>query len=146
MEKFNLISQGLNQLSFIGSLIGGFALSLAAGIISKSEKNKVASWTVGFAISVTSSMMVCVIGWSMASFRLYLLSANSSVERLESIGSKLDGLSEHLGLLFLASIFLFFVSLGLSGWNLSRNVGIATTTIAFLAAVAGVFVIIPFLG
>ncbi len=146
MEKYNLIAQGLNQLAFIGSIIGGFSLALAAAIISKAEKNKVASWTVGFAISVTSGILVCVIGWSMAAFRLHLLSANNSFAQLEKLSFKIDVLSEYLSLLFLASIFLFFVSLGLSGWNISKRVGIITSIIAFLAAMAGASVIAPFLG
>lgn len=145
MDKYNLLAQGLNQLAFIGSIIGGFSVALAAAIISKSEKSKVASWTVGFAITTSSSMMVCVIGWSLAAFRLHFFSATEKLEQLDRIGYKIDALSEYLGLLFLLSILLFFVSLALSGWNISRKLGIITTVIVVLCAIAGFLVIIPFL-
>ena len=81
----------------------------------------------------------------MAAFRHHILSANNSIELLEKLGFKVDVLSQYLGLLFVASIFLFFVSLGLSDWNLSRKVGIITSIIAFLAAIAGASVIVLFL-
>lgn len=145
MEKFDLIAQALNQLAFIGTIIGGFALSLAAGIIAKPEKNKFASWTIGFSIAVTASMLVCVLGWSMASFRLYLFSANKNISRLIKTGFTIDELSQFLGLLFLIGIFLFFISLGLSGWNYSQTVGIVTSVIAGLAMIIAVIAILPFL-
>lgn len=146
MERYNSLAQGLNQLAFIGSIIGGFTLTLTAAIISKSEKNRAASWTLGFAVSVTACMLICVIGWSMAAFRLHLLFSSNYFDKLEKMGYRIDSISQYLGLLFLTGIFLFFITLGISGWNISRKLGLITSTIAAIAAIVGWFVIIPFLG
>ena len=62
-----------------------------------------------------------------------------------ALSASLNSMNLRLSLAFTVSILLFFTCLGLSGWIRSRNLGIASTCIAVLAAIATLLVMSPFM-
>ena len=59
--------------------------------------------------------------------------------------ASLNPMHSRLSLLFIAGMFLFLATLGLSGWIRSRSLGILSSVVAFVSGVALMLVLSKFL-
>ena len=121
------------QLAFISALIGGFSLAFLTQLLAAHPERRVVSWTIGFAMAATAGLTVCVLGWTLSAGYISDPAAQAEMARLSVM---LTHLHRRLSLAFVGSMLLFLVSLGLCGWIRSRVMGVVSTTIALIAAVA----------
>ena len=145
MQKPELTAEIFRQLAFISALVGGFAFAFVGVLLVAPLQSRIVSWTAGISMAASSGLVVCALGWSLgASVVLVGASMEAGAER-SSLSASLNIMHLRLSLTFVVSISLFLSSLGLSGWVRSRNLGIASTCIAVLAAIASVLVLAPFM-
>lgn len=123
------------QLAFISALIAGFSLTFLVQLLTAESKRRVVSWTIGFSLAATASMIVCALGWTLSAAVVVDPRAQAQFARWSS---SLGLLHHRLSLTFSSGILLFLVGLGLCGWIRSRVVGVVSTTIALIAAAAAI--------
>ncbi len=133
------------QLAFISALIGGFAFAFVGVLLTAPSRGRVVEWAAGTALATAAGLMVCVVGWTLMASQVFMAAPAKPGEGAFQFSASLNTLHSRLSLLFIAGIFLFLASLGLSGWVRSRALGIVSTSIALLAGVALIFVLFPFL-
>ncbi|MEO1654619.1 MAG: hypothetical protein AAFU64_13825 [Bacteroidota bacterium] len=125
------------QLALISAILGGFAFTFLATILSMSQKAKIIDFT--FIISVISSILffISALGWSLMAMSVKV--AQDPV--------KLAFADKHrlLSLLFIAGVFSLVSSLGLSGWIRSRRMGIITTFVALLGLITIFYILRDFI-
>jgi hypothetical protein len=145
MQKPELIAEIFRQLAFVSALVGGFAFAFVGVLLVAPLQSRIVSWTAGISMAASAGLVVCALGWSLgASVVLVGASMEAGAER-SSLSASLNIMHLRLSLAFVVSILLFLSSLGLSGWIRSRDLGIVSTCIAVLAAIASVLVLSPFM-
>jgi hypothetical protein len=145
MLKPELTAEMFRQLAFISALVGGFAFAFVGVLLVAPVQSRVVSWTAGISMAASSGLVVCALGWSLgASVVLVGASMEAGADK-SSLSASLNIMHLRLSLAFIVSILLFLISLGLSGWIRSRNLGIVSTCIAVLAAISSLLVLSPFM-
>jgi hypothetical protein len=137
-SQFESQAEFYRQLAFISALVGGFALTFLAQMIAIGSQRRIVGWTIGFSAAAASGLMVCTLGWSLSApaavtpgMHAYAASSPNVLAQLHFV----------MCLLFLSSLLLFLISLGLSGWIRSRALGVVLCTIAGIAATGMVVVV-----
>ncbi len=120
------------QMAFISALIGGFSFSFIGVLLSIAERQRMINSTIIIAMLAASGMIVCTLGWTMSISFTHQL---TDIENPE-MPLFLRQLHRFLSLIFITSILLFLVSLGLSGWIRSRTLGIISSIISTGAVLA----------
>lgn len=123
------------QLAFISALIAGFSLTFLVQLLMAENKRRVVSWTIGFALAATASMIVCALGWTLSAA---VVIAPRVQEDLARWSGNLSLLHSRLSLTFIVGILLFLVGLGLCGWIRSRVLGVVSSAIALIAAATAI--------
>jgi hypothetical protein len=145
MPKPELIAEAFRQLAFISALVGGFAFAFVGVLLVAPSQSRVVSWTAGISMSASAGLVVCALGWSLGA-SVVMIGANMDTGADKSaLSASLNNMHLRLSLMFIVSILLFFTCLGLSGWIRSRVLGVVSTCIAVLAAIASALVLLPFL-
>lgn len=130
------------QLAFISALIGGFALTFLVQLLTTDTQRRIVSWTIGFALAASAGLIVCALGWTLGAAYLANPAAQAEMARLSTL---LTDLHKHLSTTFVGSLLLFLVSLGTCGWVRSKTMGIVSTLIASIAAIASVLILRMFI-
>ncbi len=128
------------QMAFISALIGGFAFSFVGVLLSLPEKRRIINWVIAITIAASSGMIICTLGWTMSSFNAYQLVFEKAV-----LPAFFKPMHQILSLTFIASLLLFLVSCGLSGWIRSRRLGILSSMIALFAIIGALFILSYFI-
>lgn len=136
--KVQAAAELFRQLAFISALLGGFSLGFLVQLLATNPERRIASWTIGFSIAASAGLIVCVLGWTLSAATI--LGSMTEPEMVQ-LSTKLTLLHRRLSLAFIGSLLLFLVSLGLCGWIRSRAMGIVSSAIASIAAVASLFII-----
>ena len=145
MPTPELQAELFRQLAFISALIGGFAFTFVGVLLVATDKSRFVSWTAAVSIATCAGLVICALGWSLGASLVLIGAATTVGADVSALSASLRSMHLRLSLAFIVSIFLFFVSLGLSGWIRSRILGLASTGIALLAVIAAAFVLLPFL-
>lgn len=132
------MAEFFRQFAFINALLGGFAFSFLGVLLSSQTKHRV----VGAAIAITAGAAACFIIATLGATFSAAAAANAGAAALPA---SIVGLRKPMSLIFLGGVFFLLVSLGLSGWLRSRNLGLVTTLIALLTAVGAFFMLAPFI-
>lgn len=123
------------QLAFITAILGGFSITFLSVLLTASAKHHMINWIVGVTTVAATCFVLSAVG---STFSAVIASYN------DPLPSDIEALHEPLSLLFLGGSVLLFTVLGMSGWIRSRRLGIATTVIAALGLIGGLFIIAPF--
>lgn len=124
------------QLAFITAILGGFAITFLSVLLTASATHRVINWIVCATTAAAVCLVLSAVG---ATFSAVIASY------ADPLPSDVEALHEPLSLLFLGGTALLFAVLGMSGWVRSRRLGIATTVIAALGLIGGLFIIAPFI-
>ena len=127
--RIEVMAELFRQLAFISALIGGFSLAFLVQLLVAHIERRIADWTIGFSMAATGGLIVCAVGWTLSAV-VIIDPAQAETMRLSGT---LTRLHMRLSDVFVLSLFLFFVSLGLCGWIRSRVMGIVSSTIALVA-------------
>jgi hypothetical protein len=133
--KPDMLLEVFRQTAFISAVVGGFIFGFVAVFLTSSCRKRIVGWTAVLAIASAVGFLICVLGWTMGIPRLQILVSEQPNEILNTLFKPLTELHRLLSLVFIASMFLFIVSLGISGWVRSKTVGIASCTLAGIAFV-----------
>lgn len=125
----------------MSALIAGFSLTFLVQLLTAESKRRVVNWTIGFSLAATAGMIVCALGWTLSAAVIIDPRAQEDFARWSGV---IGHLHRRLSLTFSSGIFLFLVGLGLCGWVRSRMMGIISSTIALLAAVAALLILRQF--
>ena len=145
MPKPELLAELFRQLAFISALVGGFAFTFVGVLLVAPAQRRVVSWTAGTSMVASAGLVVCALGWSLGASTVMVGASLAAGEDVSALSASLRRMHLRLSLTFIVSIFLFLTSLGLSGWVRSRVLGVVSTSIAVLAAIASALVLSPFL-
>jgi hypothetical protein len=145
MPRPELLADLLRQLAFISALVGGFAFAFVGVLLVAPQRGRVVSWTAGISMAASAGLVVCALGWSLGASVLMIATSMDAGADKAAMSASLNNMHLRLSLVFVMSIALFLISLGLSGWIRSRALGVASTCIAVLAAIASALVLFPFI-
>jgi hypothetical protein len=127
----SLLAESLNQLSFICALLGGFSVSLIAGLLT-AEKNNISKWAAIVMGSVAVSQIGFTLFLSLSAFRIYTYTANQHYDKLQNLLTAFDSKLLPFIVIFFISIILFFMGISITGFLFGKKVGIAVSTISVL--------------
>ena len=145
MQKPEIIADIFRQLAFISALVGGFAFAFVGVLLVAPIQSRIVNWTAGVSMAASSGLVICALGWSLGASVVLAGASMEAGAAKSALSASLNSMNLRLSLAFTVSILLFFTCLGLSGWIRSRNLGIASTCIAVLAAIATLLVLSPFM-
>jgi hypothetical protein len=139
--KVEAAAELFRQLAFISALLGGFSLGFLVQLLATNPERRIASWTIGFSIAASAGLIVCVLGWTLSAATIL---GSMTEPEMAQLSTRLTLLHRRLSLAFIGSLLLFLVSLGLCGWIRSRVMGIVSSAIALIAAVAALLILASF--
>jgi|WetSurMetagenome_2_1015567.scaffolds.fasta_scaffold353941_3 hypothetical protein len=122
------------QSAFISALVAGFSSAFISVLVTSAPPKRIVGWTIACSIAATAGLLVCALGWTLSASRMAVLAAAQQPGTPFQLRDVYRGIHRSLSLTFIACFFLFFASLGLSGWIRSRAVGVVSTVIAIGAA------------
>lgn len=113
------------KLTLVSALLGGFAFTFLATMLSVKDDKKLNSIMIVISAFAATMFFLCTLGWT--------LFGNASIQDLSVLNHSKH---KYLFLLFVVGILLFNILLAMSGWTRSKKVGIVTTTIGVFALVS----------
>jgi hypothetical protein len=140
-EKLAVAAELYRQLAFVSALIAGFSLTFLVQLLTAQNTRRVVNWTIGFSLAATAGMIICALGWTLSAAVVIDPRAQADLARWSGV---IGTLHRRLSLTFTCGILLFLVGLGLCGWVRSRVMGVVSSTIALIAAVAALLILRQF--
>ena len=116
--------------SSICAVLGGFSIAFLVIMVTVAPDRKVASWATGSSIVAVACFLPAALNTFLASIPA------ASVTSARDLGPEVNGITGTASMLLILGVFALLVSLGLTGWIRSRRVGILSTVMAVLAALA----------
>jgi len=114
------------QLGSLSAFLGGFSATFLATLLTLRARNKIASMSIGFAVSAAVAFIVTVVA-STALVAMLHPDAPQTVSLVASGGARVL-----LTLGFTVGLYTLLVSLALSGWCRSKGTGLTTSIAAGL--------------
>jgi hypothetical protein len=119
------------QTAFISALIAGFSFAFIGALLVSSINKRIVDWILAFSISSIAGLMLCSMGWTLSASRMAYYSGTGITE----VPLQFVGMHQKLSILFSLSVFLFLITLGLSGWIRSKKLGIVSGIIAVVSLI-----------
>jgi hypothetical protein len=126
------------QFAFVTSVLGGFAFALFGNLLLAPSPQRAASWAAIFSVTASVAFLLDTLGMTFGA--IYSASLPAGTALSPRIAAQLGPLS----FLFCMGILFLLASFALDGWLRSRELGIATTIIAVLGAVAACLILAPY--
>jgi hypothetical protein len=120
------------QLAQISALVAGFSFAFISVLLTNTLQKKITDWVIGFSISTIAGFLICALTWTLCATRMSLLMELNT----KNVPEMFIHLHRILSFLFVMSFFLFFVTLGLTGWIRSRKLGIFSSVVALLSTIS----------
>lgn len=143
MEYF---AEAYQQLAFISAVLGGLAFTAAAALLAEVAGLKdpqvlgmPAKITAGTSIICSICFIISALMWSFMSADMSRAAAFSS-----SFPDHIANKNWIPSIMMITGTYLFFTSLGASGWIVNRKLGIITAIAAIIGGIAMVFMIFWF--
>ena len=128
------------QFAFVSSVLAGFAFAFYGTLLVGAREHRVGAWASFFAVAAAVAFLPVTLGMTFNAVR----AANQPIELSVSTAAA-DPQIALLSMLFLSGVVFLLVSFGISGWMRSRGLGIATTSLSLLGALAVFAALRPFL-
>lgn len=118
------------QIAFLSAFLGGFAATFLGILLQSPSSRRHVGWAAGAAAVASASFILAVISGTI----LGVISHPGAPPNIPK-PSSLPGVHALTFITFTIGILSVLLSLGLSGWIRSRQLGIVTSVAAFLCAV-----------
>ena len=128
------------QFAFVSSVLAGFAFTFYGTLLVAAREHRAGAWAAFFAVAASVAFLPVTLGMTFGAVH----AADESRELSVSTAAA-DPQIALLSMLFLAGVVFLLASFGISGWMRSRRLGIATTGLALIGAVAVFAALRPFL-
>lgn len=120
------LSDIASQTGGLSAFLGGFSATFMGALLALGARGRAASLTIGFAAVAAVAFIVAVVGSTAVVAALHPAAPGSS--------GGAGGPQAIMALAFILGLYALLAALGLSGWNRSRNTGLATSIAAGLGA------------
>lgn len=117
------------KIAFVSAVVGGFAATFLAQLVTTTEGKRLAEWSTGSAAFSAVLFTVATISSTRIAMNTYL---SAPADATASIAVEL--VMTFVGFVF--GIYTLLLAIGLSGWIRSRRLGIVTSLVAILGAMA----------
>ena len=119
------------QSAFISALVAGFSFAFLGAMLISSVKNRIINWVISFSILAIAGLLICSLAWTLSASRMALYGGSN----ITLVPQSFIDLHQKLSLIFILSFFSFLITLGLSGWIRSRNLGIISSVISLMSTI-----------
>jgi hypothetical protein len=128
------------QFAFVSSVLAGFAFTFYGTLLVAEREHRAGAWAAFLAVAASVAFLPVTLGMTFGAVHAVNQSSEFSVSTLAA-----DPQIALLSMLFLAGVVFLLGSFGVSGWMRSRGLGIATTSLSFIGALAVFAALRPFL-
>jgi hypothetical protein len=128
------------QFAFVSSVLAGFAFAFYGTLLVAAREHRAGAWAAFFAVAASVAFLPVTLGMTFGAVRAASQARELSVSNLAA-----DPQIALLSMLFLAGVVFLLASFGISGWMRSRGLGIATTSLSLIGALAVFAALRPFL-
>jgi hypothetical protein len=128
------------QFAFVSSVLAGFAFAFYGTLLVAAREHRAGAWAAFFAVAASVAFLPVTLGMTFGAVRAASQARESSVSNLAA-----DPQIGLLSMLFLSGVVFLLASFGISGWMRSRGLGIATTSLSLIGALAVFAALRPFL-
>jgi hypothetical protein len=118
------------QIAFVSAFLGGFAATFLGILLQSPNSRRHVGWAAGAAAVASASFILAVVAGS-----LLALVVHPGAPPGLAKPTLLPPLRILIFITFIVGIYSSLLSLGLSGWIRSRQLGIVTSVAAFVSAV-----------
>src|ERR1043166_699910 len=118
------------QIAFLSAFLGGFAATFLGVLLQSPNSRRHVGWAAGAAAVASASFIVAVMSGSLLG-----LVVHPGAPPPLAKPTLLPPLRILMVITFIVGIYSSLLSLGLSGWIRSRQLGIVTSVSAFVSAV-----------
>jgi hypothetical protein len=127
------------QFALVSSVLAGFAFTFYGTLLVAAREHRAGAWAAFFAVAASVAFLPVTLGMTFGAVLPPTSRESSAIE----FGS--DSQIALLSMLFLGGVVFLLGSFGVSGWMRSRRLGIATTSLVLIGAVAVFAALRPFL-
>lgn len=131
-------AEAYQQLSSVSAVLGGLAFTAAAALLSvvAGTKNpdiltRSAKITIGAAVVSSICFIISALMWSFMAADMY-----RAIPRESSFPVYVASKNWIASVIMICGCYLFFMSLGTSGWIATRKLGVVTTIAAIVGGIA----------
>jgi hypothetical protein len=128
------------QFAFVSSVLAGFAFAFYGTLLVAAREHRAGAWAAFFAVAASVAFLPVTLGMTFGAVRAASQARELSVSNLAA-----DPQIGLLSMLFLSGVVFLLASFGISGWMRSRGLGIATTSLSLIGALAVFAALRPFL-
>ena len=128
------------QFAFVSSVLAGFAFAFYGTLLTAAREHRAGAWAAFFAVAASVAFLPVTLGMTFNAAH----AANQPSE-LNLSTAAADPQIALLSMLFLSGVVFLLASFGISGWMRLRGLGIATTSLSLLGALAAFAALRPFL-
>jgi len=128
------------QFAFVSSVLAGFAFAFYGTLLVAAREHRTGAWAAFFAVAASVAFLPVTLGMTFGAVRATVQPQEYTVSAIMS-----DPQNALLSMLFLFGVIFLLASFGISGWMRSRGLGIATTSLSLLGALAAFAALKPFL-
>jgi hypothetical protein len=119
------------QLAQISALVAGFSFAFISVLLTSSSGKRIIDWVLGFSISTIAGFLICALTWTLSASRMAIYVE----QNINALPQLFVGLHRILSFIFILSFFLFFITLGLTGWIRSKKLGLISCIISLFSGV-----------
>ena len=135
-----MMAEFYRQFAFVSSVLAGFSFTFYGTLLVAEREHRAGKWAAFFAIAASVVFLPVTLGMTFGAVRAVNRPTEFSLSKLET-----DPQIALLSILFLAGVVFLFTSFGVSGWIRSRGLGIATTSLSLIGALAAFAALRPYL-
>jgi len=128
------------QSAFISSVLAGFAFSFAGTLLVGARDHRAGYWAAFLALAASVAFLPVTLGMTFSA-----VGAASRPNDFNIAQAGADPQIQILSMFFLCGIVFLLASFGTSGWMRSRTLGLSTTVLALVGALAIFVALKPFL-
>jgi hypothetical protein len=128
------------QFALVSSVLAGFALTFCGTLLVAAREHRPGAWAAFFAVAASVAFLPVTLGMTFGAVH-----AANEPREFSVLNLAADSQIALLSMLFLAGVVFLLASFGISGRMRSRRLGIATTSLALIGAVAVFAALRPFL-
>jgi len=128
------------QFAFVSSVLAGFAFTFYGTLLVAAHEHRAGKWAAFFAVAASVAFLPVTLGMTFGAVRAVNRPTEFSLSKLET-----DPQIALLSILFLTGVVSLHTSFGVSGWIRSRGLGIATTSLSLIGALAAFAALRPYL-
>jgi hypothetical protein len=121
-------------------VLAGFAFAFYGTLLAAARDHRAGAWAAFFAVAASVAFLPATLGMTFGA-----ASATNQSKDLSVSTAAADPQLALLSMLFLSGVVFLLASFGISGWMRSRGLGIATTSLSLLGAIAAFAALRPFL-